>query len=55
MIEEKTKGKYYIVKRIIKEEYQVFAASKEEALRLVEDPYIVTIIKETIKLQKYDH
>lgn len=45
--------KYYTVTRIIKETYQAIGVSKQDALNSgFNDPATVTIIKETIKLDK---
>lgn len=38
----------WILKRYIVEEFQVTAPTKEDAKFLVEDPYKITVIKETI-------
>jgi hypothetical protein len=44
--------KTYRITRIIEEIYQVRASSKEEALKNVQDPSIITVKKETIRLDK---
>lgn len=44
--------KTYIVKRYVIEHYEVFAESREDALRDATDPYRVEIAKETAKVRK---
>lgn len=46
------KQKTYAVIRIVKEEFEVVATSKKEAADNVENPHTITVVKETIKLQK---
>lgn len=43
---------YYTVVRIVKETYQVLAIDKDAARLNIQDPASVTIVRETIKLQK---
>ena len=47
----KTEKRYYI-KRVIIEEYQVFAINKKEAIIKCQDPHTVTVKSETVKLFK---
>ena len=44
----KKKERYYVVERTVLEKYQVVASSKKEALSKIEDPYSVTVFKQTI-------
>lgn len=44
--------RYYTVVRIVRETYEVFARSKDEAALLVQDPAKVEVMKEKITLQK---
>ena len=46
---ERTK-RYYIITRIVRETFQVFAIDKADAARQCEDPCKIEVIKETIKL-----
>lgn len=47
---QKPKMNYYHVTRIVQEEFQVYAESKEDVKGKIENPYSVTVIKETIRL-----
>ena len=44
----KKKERYYVVERTVLEKYQVVASSKKEALSKIEDPYSVTVVRQTI-------
>lgn len=46
------KLKRYKIVRIIREEFEVSAQNKDEAKLNIENPHTVTVVRETIKLDK---
>lgn len=47
MEKNKNKGGLWKVKRTVVEEFEVWASTKEDALRVEKEPHKITVVKET--------
>lgn len=51
-VKKARKLKTYTVVRIVKEEFEVQASSKQNVMDKIENPYCVTVVREKITLNK---